>query len=593
MSILKIKSLFLYNVIMNSKLKLFAIAIFALLHNPLKASHIMGADISYSYEGNLIYKVTVKFYRECKGIPLNSPSFKIRCADSAIESSLNFTRIAINDISLRCKDSALPCQPANTVSASGVEEHVYISMLNFNFAPLNKFINAGCCELKISAEQCCRNGAITTIIPGNFYTEAMINICISNANKNSSPVFNSIPIQYLCVNTITSYDPGVMNVDDDDSVSYELVAPLNDNNNNETYTSNFSPIKPITVANGPTGFNFDKKTGYLIMTPVNSSEIGVMVIQVNEWKKDSTGVMHRMGYIRREMELIMSNCGNNNNSPYFTGNGNYAICEGNKICFTINTLDDPFLPNQTIGDTVELSQINPIPGSTFTIVDSSAREKSALICWQTLIGQGRSLPYTSTLIARDNHCGDPRLSYKPISITVKRKAKFTHSNQWQFRALLKTVITPADPKATYSYSRLIRDTSGTTLNYSTTMNDTFRFITAGTYYIEHTLNKTGVNCPTIYIDTIVVTPERLTDLKQLTRSPFVISPNPGSGIFELTSESSISIYRIIVYSVDGKVVSMLSGNNRKLDLSVLPSGTYTLQIETNQGNFNENIIISR
>lgn len=578
---------------MNKFLKLLFVALVLLMHQTLEASHIMGADISYSYEGNLIYKVTVKFYRDCKGIPLNSPGFKLRCADSAIESVLNFTRIAINDISLKCKDSALPCQPANTVSGSGVEEHVYISMLNFNISPLNKFIQAGCCELKISAEQCCRNGAITTIIPGNFYTEAMINICSSNTFKNSSPVFTSLPVQYLCVNDISTYDPGILNTDADDSISYELVAPLNDNNNNESYTSNFSPTKPITVANGPSGFNFDKKTGFIVMTPINSSEIGVVVIQVTEWRKDSTGVMKKMGYIRREMELIMKNCGTSNQSPYFTGNGNYSICEGNKICFTINTIDDPFLPNQTVKDTVELNWINPIPGATFAIVDSTSREKSAVICWQTELGYARSLPYTSTLIARDNHCGDPRLSYKPISITVKRKAGFTYKHIWQYRGLLKTEIYPQYTNSTYSYSRVIRDSSGAQLNYSTTMNDTFRFLKAGIYYIEHTLNESGVNCPAFYIDTIRVTPERLTDTKPLLISPFALAPNPGTGLFELTTHFDLSVQEITVHSVDGKVVKVQSGNGRIIDLRALPDGIYSVFIRTDQGNFTETLIISR
>ena len=35
--------------------------------NTLKADHVMGADMSYRCLGNDKYKITVKFYRDCRG----------------------------------------------------------------------------------------------------------------------------------------------------------------------------------------------------------------------------------------------------------------------------------------------------------------------------------------------------------------------------------------------------------------------------------------------------------------------------------------------------------------------------------------------
>lgn len=559
----------------------------------LKASHIMGADIAYRYIQPKKYAITVKIYRECSGIPLSDVDFRVRCSDDSYKENLTFTRTAINDISLHCKDTGAPCSPSNTPTSSGVEEHVFEATVDFTQAPFNAFITRGCCEVKISAEQCCRNGAITTISPGNFYTDAMLNICRSDFFKDNSPVFMTPPIQYLCVNNIKTYDPSVLEIDVEDSLSFELVAPMNANGVNESYFAPFSPQKPITTASGPFGFSFDAVTGFVVTTPTNSSEVGVMVVQVNEWRKDTSGKMVRIGYVRREMELIMKNCGFNND-PYMTGNGKFSVCEGAKLCFKSSVKDDPYLPNQMDADTVDVKVINQIPGSSFTILDSHSREKEVEICWQTKLGQARNMPYSMTIVATDNNCADPRIAYKSLTIQVKPLASYTTGKSWDYRALLKMKILPTRPTANFSSYFLIRDTSSAQWHFSqNVLEDTFRFTKAGTYYIEYMYNVTDDKCPLIKVDTIMVTDKMITSVAMNKVSPILISPNPGSGLFNLHADNSVTVQKIMVYSDDGKLLLDLSGDRRVIDLSSLPQGHYTLQIQTENGVFKETVIISR
>jgi hypothetical protein len=38
-----------------------------------QASHVMGADISYRCISNLKFEITVKYYRDCRGIGFGNP----------------------------------------------------------------------------------------------------------------------------------------------------------------------------------------------------------------------------------------------------------------------------------------------------------------------------------------------------------------------------------------------------------------------------------------------------------------------------------------------------------------------------------------
>ncbi|MFM6984282.1 MAG: T9SS type A sorting domain-containing protein, partial [Chitinophagaceae bacterium] len=470
--------------------------------------------------------------------------------------------------------------------------HVYISMVDFNQTPFDIYKKAGCCEVKIAVEQCCRNGAITTISPGNFYTDAMLNVCESGKLKNSSPVFGTFPVQYICCNNPFSYSQGISNDNNSDSISFELVAPINGNNSNESYSNGFSPLKPMTVPNNIFGFRFDSETGGFIMTPINCSEVGVIVVQVSEWKRDSARVMRKIGYTRREMELIVKNCGFNND-PYFSGNGKQAICEGAKICMNLDIKDDPYLPKQTNLDTVSVRLINQLPGTTFKIQDSSSREKSVQICWQTKEGDAKESPYLMTLEARDNYCPDPRIAHKDISILVKPRPQAKRLYRRLLKGNLEMSSVPSDSSFnSYRYQFLVMDSLGGSNSSGQFFKrvDTFQFTLPGKYYIEHTIINNTLNCPRTYIDTIIITPEHITSLAEKAVLKLMVSPNPGSGIFKLEVEG-MSDLMAEVYASDGKRVALVPVKQQKIDLSSLSDGIYTIDVQTLQGVYRTQVII--
>lgn len=496
-------------------------------YNEAFASHMMGGDIAYECISPGKYKLVIKIYRDCRGIPFNSPDIKVFCKDGSNQTSVNYTRTAINDITPTCTGGTAPCSPQNQTAGEGIEEHVFEATIDFNTSPFKALKDAGCCEIMIKVEQCCRNGAITTISPGNFYTDAMINICNIGNKCNTSPQLSIPPVAYICCNQPFIYNNGVRETVDGDSLSYELGNPLNANQSNETYTGNFTSSIPMTPycppnpgvvncralpnAKPPRGFYFDKETGDIVFTPTKCDEVGVIVIQITEWRKDSTNKWVKIGFTRRDMQIVVKQCPDNN-PPSFTGNNKYSICEGNKLCFTIGTKDEPFLPKQTRLDTVALTWNYGIPQATFTIVDPTAREKEAQFCWETKIGDARPNPYTFTATAKDDNCPRPSSANRGYNITVKPKARSIRNYKLGDCGWLKFNAIPLDSvnqnKKNYVYQFIIRDSTNSGVPYYNKFmqNDSFKFKRGGKYIIEHYINNTQYNCPTIYTDTVIIPP---------------------------------------------------------------------------------------
>ena len=501
---------------------------------------MMGGDIIYQCLSPGKFKFTIKVYRDCRGIPFNSPTITVFCADGGGVNnsvSVNYVRTAINDITPKCATGTAPCNPQNQQAGEGIEEHIFEAIVDFNTAPFKAIKDAGCCEVKIKVEQCCRNGAITTVTPDNFYTDAMINICNIAATKNkcnTSPQLSTPPVGYLCCNQPFTFNNGVREVIDGDSLSYDLVTPLKANNTNLLYTGNFTSqipmtpfcppnkgvinCRPLPNAKPPRGFYFDKETGDIVFTPTQCDEVGIIVMQITEWRKDSArNKWVKVGYTRRDMQLIVKTCPDNN-PPYFGTQNKYSVCEGNKLCFFIDAKDDPFLPKQTVPDTVTLTWNFGIPGATFTIVDPTAREKQALFCWQTKIGDARPNAYSFTATAKDNNCSNPSSANKGYTVTVKPKARTKRQLEVLDCGKFKFTSWPVDTvnynQKNYQYKWTIRDSlnTGTPLYFGFKKQDSIKFKRGGKYIIEHEITNPPYNCPSIYTDTVIIPPQLDVDL---------------------------------------------------------------------------------
>ncbi len=411
--------------------------------NSIEASHMMGGDITYKWLGGKKYEITFKVYRDCRGIPFNSPDiamFGLINGSVSNSTSINYTRTSIRDISIMCNDTMdKPCSPANSPSSAGIEEHTFVSTVDFASSPFKTFVDNGYCEIYIKLEQCCRNGAITTMSPGNFYIESMMNICNSNF-ANSSPTFLDIGTLYAACNRPLRVNFGAYDFEDNDSIAYELSRPLNAHASYESYTGNHNQnipmtpycppnpgvlsCKPLPGAKPPRGFYFDNKNADMVFTPTKCDEVGVICLKVTEYRKIN-GNWKMLGFTIRDIQINIRIESDENVYPELSVDDNFTFKTREKTCFDIETWDsiNSYTKSNNRGDITRINMLNMPFGASFSYLDSGAGNKTGRFCWQVhdsvyhqLNNISKKIPLTIEVI--DNFCPMPKFIRKTVFLKV-------------------------------------------------------------------------------------------------------------------------------------------------------------------------------
>ncbi|MES2617223.1 MAG: gliding motility-associated C-terminal domain-containing protein [Bacteroidota bacterium] len=485
---------------------------------------INGSDVVYRHLGGYTYHIKFILYHQCVCKLGIMPKFTLSCNGNIIP--IVPPRTSIRDITPICSSGQPPCtNGGGSGGRFGIEEHIFEDTIDFSASPYNAFLTGGCCEVYARVAQ--PWGLIgTTTSTTTYGGEAMMNLCNIGKKGNNSPTLSNIPITFICCNQTFSFNNGIYDNIDGDSLSFELTEPLSSTFGPVTWNAPLSKDIPLTPfcgkpgivncnplpnAKPPRGFYFDKATGDMIVTPVDCNESGPVAIKINEYRKDSaTRQWIHLGFTRRDIFVTVVRCPNNN-PPQIIGKNPTPVCEGNKICFIIDTKDEMYLPNQTVPDTVNLSWNYGIPGATFSIIDPNAREKQAEFCWQTKIGDARDFAYQFTAIAKDDACPRPATTVRGFRVIVKPKAQSKRIYEVLDCGKLRFTSYPKDTvnfKGTYTYEWTIRDSTNAGVIYkkSFSKRDSFKFRRGGKYIITHQINNIPINCPTFYTDTVVIPP---------------------------------------------------------------------------------------
>ncbi len=524
-----------------------------------KADHIMGSDITYkcSKGNDSIFTIIINFYRDCRGCYVLSQSPKCGTSEDCNSSgtvptqltltctsgggslgTVSMKRVSITDITKTCRKEISKCeQPCNGTYPYGIEKHTFEGTID-----LRGPMKSGCCRFRVStANICCRSVNITTGPSGGFYTYLEIDACKKPCN--TSPQLTNDPVAILCCNQPYFFNNGAVDTVNYDSLSYSLASAWASQSSKSNYTGGYSgafPIKPYFPSNWsdqtksnpnvnpPIGIYMDPVTGDLIFTPTECGQEAVVVMQIDEWRKNSKGVYENIGVTRRDMHFIVQICPDNNPPKITNTTYKYSVCAESEICFDITTKDDPFIPpppaKTPSPDTVTLSWNRGIPGATFTIKNPKAREQIGTFCWKPNRNQASDLPYTFTATARDNACPKNALTTRSFAVYVKPLAE------------TKRVVTPLicgkyaiesqifggfKTPATYFWE--VSDSTNQPLTkkhytFKSTKNvvsnkekDTIHFRRGGKYIIHHRINN-AVNCPSDYFDTLIVPPLLEVDL---------------------------------------------------------------------------------
>ncbi|MCP4442996.1 MAG: T9SS type A sorting domain-containing protein [Aureispira sp.] len=299
------------------------------------ATHFAAGDLSYTCLGSNQYEIVLKVYTDCSGI--NPPSQAIinrSSATCATSGTFVLPTISQNQVGTICPSVPTSC---NGGTAPGYLETIYRGVVT---------LPAGCPDLLLTYNQCCRNNAITNIVsPGSesYYIDAMVNTSLCN----SSPEFANMPALFACANTLTSITHGTIETDGD-SLVYSLANPLGGTGAPIAWTTGATPF----VLTG--GLNFNSATGQMTFT-ANGLQVPVLDIIVEEYRNGTL-----IGFVRRTMQMQFINC---SNAPAelkeiwvedATGtmqsqglNSTFTLCPGEDLHFQLN-VSDPSGTNDSI-----------------------------------------------------------------------------------------------------------------------------------------------------------------------------------------------------------------------------------------------------
>jgi gliding motility-associated-like protein len=346
----------------------------------VRASHAMGADLTYECLGPNQYRLTYSFYRDCDGISAPatvSVNYTSSCFGGGIV-VLSPIPGSPSQISATCPNVATTC---NGGTYTGIEEWIYSGIVN---------LPGPCADWKFSYGECCRNAAITTVSSASsndLYVYSLLNSV--DAPCNNSPTFSNKPVPFACVGQRFCFNHGASDVDGD-SITYQLITPLDDANTPITYLPPFSNTQPVMSA-PPVIFN--SISGDICMVPTRA-DVTVFAVLVSEYRN---GVL--IGQVERDIQLTVNACNNflpnltgMNGQPYFSK----KICANVPFEFWVASID------ADLTDTTYIDWDFGIAGASFT--PTATTRDSAYFSWTPTTADISNSPYCFTATVRDNHC---------------------------------------------------------------------------------------------------------------------------------------------------------------------------------------------
>ncbi|MEP7170908.1 MAG: PKD domain-containing protein, partial [Bacteroidota bacterium] len=346
-----------------------------------RASHSMGADLTYTCLGGNNYKLRLSFYRDCYGVAADiSPIVTI----SSVSCGQSFTVYLDTipgtgqEITPLCPSATSTC---NGGTYTGIQEWVYEGVVT---------LPAQCTDWEFSYDLCCRNAAITTVSgpsSEDIYVHSFLNNTITPCNN--SPTFTNKPVPFVCLGQEFCFNHGAYDVDGD-SLAYSLITPLGASGVPITYLNPYSATQPLNSV--PT-MTFDPLSGDFCATP-QSIQVTVMAVMVKEYRN---GVL--IGKVERDIQITVIPC--NNNLPGLTGiNGtnNYTatICADEPFCFDI------FSNDPDAGQNVSVSWDTSIIAGAFNT--SGSPYPTGTFCWTPTQGDVSPNSHCFTVRVRDDAC---------------------------------------------------------------------------------------------------------------------------------------------------------------------------------------------
>ncbi|MBL4703800.1 MAG: SprB repeat-containing protein, partial [Flavobacteriales bacterium] len=224
--------------------------------------------------------------------------------------------------------------------------------------------------------------------------EMYLQATLDNLNHpcNSSPIFTSDPVPYVCVGQTFCFNHGAIDAEGD-SMSFSLIEPYDQGITDPiNYLPGFSAGQPISSSPLIT---FDPITGDICMTP-SALEVSVTAVVIEHW---SNGLL--VGTTMRDIQIHTVVCTNIlptvdgiDATNSFTTNA----CAGTPITFVTNGTDT------NVTNLLTMSWNAGIPGATFNISGNGTTTPIGTFSWTPTTAQVSNTPYCFTVTIQDDQC---------------------------------------------------------------------------------------------------------------------------------------------------------------------------------------------
>jgi hypothetical protein len=514
-------------------------------------SHVIGTDISYkSLNANGLFEVKLIIYRDCSGIKLCMDSCGKPCSVlMSISSDDNscrgetFGQFNLNLVNVRSVNPFGNCPNYQSICTNmdcltpgtytpGIERYEFVGLINLLDSNI---IPKYCCNVKLSYSTCCRSSNISTGgANANYYTEAIINKCLSASISNSSPEFRQDPLTVICNSQPVIYNMGASD-SDLDSLSYHFVPSLQSTGASINYITPYAYDRPMPwsgPSNGsfPAGISISSRTGDFFFTPNSTANfVGIVAIKVSQWRKNQlTDLYEQVGNTRRDMQIWIKTCEPNNTpriltSPGLNGNPSmpnmtWVVCANHEICFDIIAKDTDFI----VSDTTYLSWDGQLAklGATFKPKYDSTqrkvngpREDIYTFCWKPSSSMISSLPYYFTVKSFDNRCPIAGSAMRSFSVKVNpnypMELKIQNQGCGQYRIFLSSDFQITSPHTVRFELTTIPNDKGfigpLLYQYSLSGFKQIQFTDTGMYYVRAFIQYPNSFCSSSFIDSFYVT----------------------------------------------------------------------------------------
>lgn len=280
----------------------------------------------------------------------------------------------------RCGEIILPDVGFRVKLNTFTITHTYSGAGNYTISSLDPNRNAGVHNMNNSDAQL-------------FYIESFLSID-NYTGANSSPEFKNRPTDRACVYQCFYHNPGAFDIDGD-SLSFEITTSRGQGG--ATVPGYFYPSQE-----GGT-YSINPVTGDMAWcTPMFVDEYNLAFI-VKEWRKGTDGKYRMIGYVLRDMQVIVNPCTNNNSPPNIILPPDTCVEAGTVVTKTLLVTD-----SEVNGIRIEGSGgafAGPLPVATISPGYSVSSSFSVTFTWSTNCEHIRSQHYLNVFKATDSGNG--------------------------------------------------------------------------------------------------------------------------------------------------------------------------------------------